>query len=91
MIEYFKLRWLESSYSCFDENIKIRSFLIISIRILVVALLKMLQLTLMTIAVTIVVPFELIIRFNLKIIKRIEGKDLSLFFNDFDVDDSGEE
>ena len=28
-------------------------------------------------------------RFNLKIIKRIEGKDLSFFFDDFD--DSGEE
>lgn len=84
MFEYFKLRWLESSYSCFD-NTKVWSFLIISIRILVVALLKMLQLTLMTIAVIMVMPIELIMRVNLKIINQIKGKDLSFF------DDSGEE
>jgi hypothetical protein len=53
---------------------------------LVVALLKILQLTLMTITVIIVTPFELIMRINLNIINLIKGKDLSLFF-----DDSGEE
>lgn len=84
MFEYFKLRWLESSYSCFD-NTKVWPFLIIVIRMLVVALLKILQLTLMTITVIIVTPFELIMRINLNIINLIKGKDLSFF------DDSGEE
>ena len=87
MIGFFRLEWLRAYYECF-ENVEIKSFLIKIIRILAIALLRMLQLILMNIAVIIVTPFELIMRFNLRVIKRIEGKDLSLFFNDFD---SGEE
>ena len=88
MIGFFKLEWLRAYYECF-ENTKVWTFLIIVIRILVVALLRILQLIIMTIAVIIATPFEIVLRINLKVIKRIEGKDLSLFFNDFD--DSGEE
>lgn len=85
MIGFFKLEWLKAYYECF-ENVEIISFLVKITRILVVALLRIIQLILMTIGVIIVVPFEIVMRINLRIIKQIEGKDLSLFF-----DDSGEE
>ena len=83
MIGFFKLRWQEMYDSCF-ENTQIMAYLIIVMRILIVALLKMLQLILMTIVFIMVMPFELIMRVNLKIINLIKGKDLSFF-------DSGEE
>ena len=78
MIGLFRLRWQEMYDSCF-KNTQVMAYLIIVMRILIVALLKMLQLILMTIVFIMIMPFELVMRVNLRIINLIKGKDLSFF------------